>query len=98
MRRDEGCDMMLTVPVTTTSGGAASATLWGVLGAFVQMRYVPDATTPLDTGADIDLVGATTGLIFINHDDIGTAAFTRCYRQATHGVGGSASLYAAAGG
>jgi hypothetical protein len=88
---------LVTVEATTDSGGDFSTTLRGVSGAFMQARYIPDATTPLDTGADLDIVGATSGVVLVNHDNIGTSAFTKCYRQATHGVDGSASLYASGG-
>jgi hypothetical protein len=88
---------MQRVSVTTDSSGDFTLTLRGISGAFLQLRYVPDGSNPLDTGADLDIVGAETGLVLVNHDSIGTSAFTKCYRQATHGVDGSASLYAAAG-
>lgn len=88
---------MFTVAATTNGSGAFSTTLSGASGCFLQMVYVPHGSTPIDTNADIDLVGATTGLVLIAHDNIGTSTFTRCYRQATHATDGSASLYAAAG-
>jgi hypothetical protein len=88
---------MITVPVTTDAGGDFETTLRGHWGAFLQARYIPDATNPLDTGTDVDLVGATTGLVLLDIATLGTSAATFAPRQATHGVDGSASLYAAAG-
>jgi len=35
--------------------------------------------------------------VVANHDNIGTAAFTRRYRDAMHGIDGAAAVYAAAG-
>ena len=86
-----------TISITTTSGGADTEYSSVVTGCVAQVRYVPDGTAPLDTGADLDITLETSGVIVANHDDIGTSAFTRVYLQATHDVDGSASLYAAAG-
>jgi len=86
-----------TISITTTSGGADTEYTGVVTGCVAQVRYVPHATTPLDTGADLDITLETSGVVVANHDDIGTSAFTRVYLQATHGADGSASLYAAAG-
>jgi len=88
---------LVTIAVTTTAGGAFSASIAAPHGRLLQYRYVPDGTSPLDTGADIDLVGATTGFVLINQDNIGTAAFQKLPRYATHDETGAASLYAAAG-
>ena len=88
---------MHTVSIVTTAGGAYSTTLNGVGGRFLQYRYVPDGSTPLDTGADLDITGATTGYVYVNQDNIGTSAFTKAPRQPTHDETGAASLYAAAG-
>ena len=86
-----------TISITTTSGGADTEYTAVVTGCVAQVRYVPHATTPLDTGADLDITLETSGVVVANHDDIGTSAFTSVYLQATHGADGSASLYAAAG-
>lgn len=88
---------MFTVPVTTDAAGDFSIKLQGARGRFVQYRYVPDATNPLATGADMDLTGDVTGVVLLNHDDIGTSAFTKAARQPTSDNAGAASLYAAAG-
>jgi hypothetical protein len=62
----------------------------------LQYRYVPGAD-PIDTNADIDLVGAKTAFVYINQDNIGTTAFQKLPRHATHDETGTASLYAAGG-
>lgn len=85
------------VDITTSTDGAFTAKTPVTSGFVHQVRYVPDGTAPLDTGADLDIVAGTSGVVIANHDDIGTTAFTRAYRQATHGADGSASLYAATG-
>lgn len=86
-----------TVEVTTDASGDFSTVIRGVRGRFKQMRYVPDGTNPLDTGADLDVVGSKSGLVLVNQDNIGTSAYTIAPRQPTHDATGAASLYAAAG-
>ena len=88
---------MITVPVITDAGGDFTQQTPHVQGDFLQMRYVPDGGSPLDTDTDLDVVGTTTGVVLVNHDSIGVTAFDRRYRGATHGVNGAASLYAAGG-
>jgi hypothetical protein len=88
---------VVTVAVTTDGSGAHSSTFTAPNGRFLQYRYVPHASTPIDTNADIDLVGATTGFVYINQDNIGLTAFQKLPRYATHDETGTASLYAAGG-
>lgn len=88
---------LITVSVTTDASGDFSATITPQGGRLLQYRYVPNGSSPLDTGTDIDLVGATTGVVLVNQDDIGTSAFTKAPRQATHDATGAASLYASGG-
>lgn len=59
-----------------------------------QYRYIPDPTTPLAAGADLDITGEITGVVISNQDNIGTVAFTKAPRQATHDAAGVASLFA----
>ena len=91
------CIKTITVAITTSSGGAFTEDTIPVSGRVLQYRYVPDGSSPLDTGADLDIVGKTTGVIVANQDNIGTSAFTKAPRQAVHDVTGAASLYAAGG-
>jgi hypothetical protein len=86
-----------TVAITTDGSGDYTQATCDIAGAILQYRYVPDGTSPLATGADLDIVGSTTGLVVVNQDNIGTSAFTKAPRQATHDDTGAASLYAAAG-
>jgi len=83
--------------ITTSTGGAWSETVSLKHGNFVQYRYVPHASTPLDTGADLDVVGAQSGFVYVNQDNIGTSAFQKLPRYATADETGAASLYAAVG-
>ena len=83
--------------ILTSAAGAWSQTLAPRAGKFSQYRYVPDATSPLDTGADLDVVGAQSGFVYVNQDNIGTSAFQKLPRYATADETGTASLYAAAG-
>jgi hypothetical protein len=88
---------LVTIAVLTSAGGEFSSTFIVPAGRLLQYRYVPHASVPLDTGADIDLVGATTGKVYINQDNIGTAAYEKVPRMATHDETAAASFYAAAG-
>lgn len=79
------------IAVTTDASGAAEVFTHNVSGRVLQVRYVPDGTSPLDAGADLDIVCETSGVVVANHDNIGASAFTRAYRQATHDTDGAAS-------
>ena len=85
--------------VTTDAGGAATVySQGGVSGKIEQIRYTPDPTTPLDTGADITITEESSGLGILTKANIGTSAFTAAPRQPTHlASDGSAAVYAAAG-
>lgn len=90
---------LISVAIVTDAAGAFSKTVTTRAGGgrLLQYRYVPHASTPLDTGADLDITGATTGVVYANQDDIGTAAFTKAPRQPCSDATGAASLYAAGG-
>jgi hypothetical protein len=83
--------------ILTNSSGAWSQTIATKPGKFMQYRYVPDGTTPVDTNADLDIAGAQTGFVYANQDNIGTSAFQKLPRYATSDETGAASLYAATG-
>lgn len=85
------------VTVTTDGSGNYTGYTEVVTGYVLQVTYTPDGTSPLDTNADLDITGEDSGTVIANHDNIGTSAFTRAYRQATHDTLGAASLYAAGG-
>lgn len=85
------------VDIATDGSGNFTGYLPESFGRLLQYRYVPDGTSPLATGADLDIVGASSGFVYVNQDDIGTSAFQRLPRHATHDETGAASLYAAAG-
>lgn len=87
------------VDVLTDAGGAATAySNMPVNGKLLHMRYIPDGTSPLDTGADITVTGESSGIAIVTKANIGTSAFTLAPRQPTHNASdGSAALYAAAG-
>lgn len=87
------------VPITTnTSGDATAYTQGPVTGLVEHIRYLPDATSPMDTGADVTITGEHSGISVLTKSNIGTAAFTVAPRQPTHlNSDGSAALYAAGG-
>ena len=84
-----------TLDLTVSAGGAATVyTSEPVNGRVLQLRYVPDGTSPLDTGADLTITGEVTGVAIATLTNIGTSALTKVPRQATHGVTGTALVYA----
>lgn len=86
------------VSVTTDASGAATAyTDAAVEGEVLSIRYLPHATTPLDTGADITVTGRDSGTAIIVITDLGTSAVTYAPRQPTHSAAGAAALYAGGG-
>ncbi|MGH6792915.1 MAG: hypothetical protein ACRECF_09285 [Methyloceanibacter sp.] len=86
-----GQNTRYVVPITTDGAGAATVYSGLVDGAVVQVRYVPGAA-PIDTNGDLDITLETTGVVIANHDNIGTSAFTKVYKQATHGIDGVAAI------
>jgi hypothetical protein len=66
-----------------------------VTGRVLQVRYVPTSGNALDTGADLTVTTEVTGVAIATLTNIGTSAFTKVPRQATHGVTGAALVYAA---
>ena len=88
---------LITVDVLTDGSGDFSTSVSSPVGRLLQYRYVPDGTAPLATGADLDVVGAGTGFVYVNQDNIGTSAFQKLPRLAVSDETGTASLYAVAG-
>lgn len=86
------------VSVTTNASGDATAYSDELAtGVVRQVRYIPDGSTPLATGADVTITGEASGVVVLNQTNIGTSAYTVTPRQATHDTAGAASLYAAGG-
>ena len=87
-------DFTLTVDA---SGNATVYSSQPAHGEIYQIRYVPDGSNPLATGADLAITAEGSGLAIATLTDIGTSAVQWAPRQATHSTAGVASLYAAAG-
>ncbi len=81
------------VDVTTDGAGNFSGAVASASGYVERVRYVPDGSVPLLTGADLTIAGATTGLPIMSVTDIGTSAISWNPRQATHTTLGAASFY-----
>lgn len=82
---------LITVAIATDGDGDFSTVTPEAFGRLLQYRYVVDGTSPLATGTDIDIVGTTTGFVYVNQDNIGTSSFTKAPRQPTHDSAGVAS-------
>ena len=70
-----------TVDILTDASGDFTVDLRVEDGLFAQLRYVPDGSNPLDTGADLTITDSTTGFGYYSHSNIGTSAFDRLPRQ-----------------
>ena len=69
-----------TVTVTTDSSGDYTEVIGASNGLLLKISYVPDGTSPLDTGADLTITSNIAETIY-SQDDIGTSAFNRLPRQ-----------------
>lgn len=87
----------IAISVLTDSNGDFTGYSEVVQGRILQVRYVPDGSSPLDTGADVTITGEQSGVSILAQSNIGTSAYTKAPRQATHDVAGAAALFAAGG-
>lgn len=85
--------------VTVDASGDATVYSDGPVNGYIrQVRYVPHASTPLDTNADFVLSGETTGVAILTMTNIGTSAFQKVPQQPTQDLtAGAAALYAGGG-
>lgn len=75
------------------SGGTGQGYTPVVSGRILSLQYVKNNFTD---GVDFTITAETTGLNLWTETNVNASA-TRCPRQATHGVDGTASLFAAGG-
>lgn len=87
----------IEIAVTTDASGDFTGYSGVVQGRVLQIRYIPDGSSPLDTGADVTITAEDSGVVVLNQANIGTSAYTVAPRQASHDTAGAASLYAAGG-
>jgi hypothetical protein len=83
----------MSIPILTDASGDFTKTTGCVTGKFVQIRYQPATSNSLDSGWDLDVVGATTGTVLLNIDDIGASAVQRSIGQILYDVTGDAETY-----
>jgi hypothetical protein len=81
---------LYTFSILTDTGANYQEDSIPVGGAVLQARYVPDGTSPLDTGADLKITLASSGAVVADWDNIGGSAFTRVPQQPVHDTGGAA--------
>lgn len=79
------------VAVTTAADGSATGYTAPVTGFVRAIRYVPHASTPLDTGADITITGDGSGIAILTLLNLGTAAISILPRAATTLVSNTAN-------
>ena len=78
-----------TVALATNSSGDKTVYTTGTAGRVVAVRYVPDATDPMDSTSDITITDNGTGLQILAATDLGTGArdfWPRAYTVTTTGV------------
>lgn len=78
-----------TVALTTDGSGDVTAYTPTTSGTVLAVRYVPDASTPLATGADITITDTTTGLTILTITNVGVVAndfWPRAAMMTTTGV------------
>ena len=63
-----------TVSLATDGSGDQTVYTRTTFGRVVAVRYVPDATDPMDSGSDITITDNGTGLQVLAVTDIGTSA------------------------
>lgn len=86
-----------SVSITTASDGTATAyTSEPVTGRVLQMRYVPNATTPL-LGATATITAEDTAVPILTQTGLAASAIQRAPLQETHGPTGAVALYASGG-
>lgn len=88
---------MHTVSVTTDGSGDVTAYAPTTFGHVSAIRYVPDASTPLETGADITITDTVTGLQILAVTNVGPSARDFWPRAFTMTTTGTVALYAAGG-
>lgn len=86
---------ILTLAVDAS--GALTTYTGIVSGRVLQVAYVPDATTPLATGADFVITTEDSSTPILTVTNVGTTAVTMVPRQATVTVANAAALYASGG-
>lgn len=85
----------VTIPTDGSGNGTGfTPTVQGVVRA---IRYVPDVSTPYDTGTDFTITGEVSGLAILTVTNVGVAALDFYPRAAVVTVVNAAALYAAGG-
>jgi hypothetical protein len=85
------------VSITVSAGGAGTGYTQVVHGVVHAIRYVPDGSSPYDTGFDATITCDVSGLPIITVTNGGTAALSLYPRAATVSVANAAALYAGGG-
>lgn len=83
------------VSITVNGSGAGTGYTPIVSGRVLAIRYVPDGTSPYDTGFDATITCDVSALPVITVTNGGTSALSLYPRAATVSVANAASLYAA---
>lgn len=90
---------MVAHAVAVTTDGSGNATVYSppTFGTVVAVRYVPNASTPLDDAADITITDNGTGIGVLTVTNVGPGARDFWPRAFTMNTTGTVALYAAGG-
>ena len=86
-----------TVALTTDASGDVTAYAANTYGSVLAIRYVPHATTPLDTAATLTISDNVSGLQVLSITSLGLFARDFAPRMFVMTTTGTVALYAAGG-
>ena len=89
--------VVLTVSLATDGSGDQTVYTRPTFGRVVAVRYVPDATDPMDSTSDLTITDDATGLQLLTITNVGVSARDFLPRSYTVSSTGVNALYAAAG-
>lgn len=85
---------LLTIPIVTDASGDFTLTTTAKFsGMFLGYRYVAPAADALDANWDLDVVGATTGIVLIDEDNLTAASVTKLVQDIVYDTAGNAVTY-----
>lgn len=86
-----------TVALATDASGDQTIYAQNTYGTVLAVRYVPHASTPLDTGGDLTLTDSVTGLQILAVTNVGPSSRDFAPRMFTVSTTGVEALYASGG-
>lgn len=79
---------LYTFNILTDTGANYQEDSLPATGAVLQARFLRDTGAPLDTGVDLRVSLASSGVVIADWDNLGASSFTRVPQQVVHDTGG----------